>query len=384
MKRLAASLAVTWVAAMAGLALGRPAPATSSWYLQASTILLAIGLFASTSSIHLASLAQRLGSLLVAVSVGVLAKAAAISAVMVAVFRVPESLLLGLAVAQIDPLSVSALSRRGSLSARGRSFLAAWASFDDPVTVLLTLSLSAAVLSRTGSAGGGLSAGLAGGGAGGFALRLLGNLALAGVLWACWEALRRSRPLGRRDSPRARRAELVVDSAEIVLLLGALAAAVAWSLLFGLAVSGLFLRPRLLQRPRGERAREIVVDIAFYLAVVLLGLTLTRGVQLVPGVVLGVAAFFAQALVAPAIAWKAERGDRIRLAFAQQNGITAILLGLTLEPAFPGALGTIAPAILVVNVLHLGSKSLLDRLLPVSAEDERPELVTVENPVCAG
>ncbi|NUR64455.1 MAG: hypothetical protein HOQ47_01735, partial [Streptomyces sp.] len=54
--------------------------------------------------------------------------------------------------------------------------------------------------------------------------------------------------------------------------------------------------------------------------------------------------------------------DRVSLSLSQQNGITAIILALLLEPALPQAVAVIAPAILVVNLLHLGSNALRDRV----------------------
>jgi hypothetical protein len=362
MKRLTASLLLACAAAGANAVLEAPEFARAAWYTEISTWLLAIGLIGSTASISLDLLAGRVGTLLAAVSLGVIVKAALVAAVMLALFRTPQSLLLGIAVAQIDPLSVSALNRRGSLSSQGRSFLAAWASFDDPVTVLLTLALSAAVLSWSGSGGGGLPSGLAEGGAAGFGLRLVENLMLVLLLWVLWRVVHATAPGPDRRSPAAARRRLTVtDGLELVVLLLALVAAVRLSLLFGLALSGLFLRPRLFTRRRGELLRDRILDLAYYLAVVLLGFALSHGVDIVAGLALGVTAFLAQAVVAPPLVRRAAQADRLRLALAQQNGITAILLGLTLEPAFPGVLRTIAPAILVVNVLHLGSTALLDR-----------------------
>lgn len=388
MRRLVTSLALAAVAAAISTALGRPDFSHSALYTEFSTWLLAMGLLGSTATISLELLAGRFGALLAAVSLGVVAKAVVIGSGMALVFRTPQSALLGIAVAQIDPLSVSALNRRGSLTARGKTFLAAWASFDDPVTVLLTLSLSAAVLSWTGAQGVGLPGGLAEGGLRGFVASVLMNLLFTAVLWIIWRTVHAVGRRARRSAGGAptdtatptntgtRGPRPLTEWIELALLVMALAASVRLSLLFGLALSGLFLRPRILCRAKGEVFRERLLDLAYYLAVVMLGFALSHGVDLLGGVVLGGFAFLAQALVAPLLARRAESSDRIRLALAQQNGITAILLGLTLEPAFPGVLRTIAPAILVINVLHLGSTRLLDRrwpVIPAPARDHTPQ-----------
>ena len=47
---------------------------------------------------------------------------------------------------------------------------------------------------------------------------------------------------------------------------------------------------------------------------------------------------------------------------SQQNGITAIILALLLETVFPGTVAIVAPAILVISVLHLTSNTVLDRI----------------------
>ncbi len=51
-------------------------------------------------------------------------------------------LILGIVVAQIDPLSVASILRNPKMSIRVKSILAAWSSFDDPITVLLSLYFS--------------------------------------------------------------------------------------------------------------------------------------------------------------------------------------------------------------------------------------------------
>jgi hypothetical protein len=89
-----------------------------------------------------------------------------------------------------------------------------------------------------------------------------------------------------------------------------------------------------------------------------LGLLLTGGVEVVHGIVLGAAAFASQAMVAPVIARRLERVDRACLALGQQNGVTAIILALSLQPSFPRAVGIVAPAIVTVNVLHTVSNAL--------------------------
>ncbi|MFF5308212.1 hypothetical protein [Streptomyces massasporeus] len=97
-------------------------------YVVATGLLLAVGLYGSTHGIDLADLRRDLRGVVAAVTLGVVLKAALISGVMVLAFDRPEYLILGIVVAQIDPLSVTALSRDGHMSQRARSLLTAWAS----------------------------------------------------------------------------------------------------------------------------------------------------------------------------------------------------------------------------------------------------------------
>jgi len=79
-------------------------------------------------------------------------------------------------------------------------------------------------------------------------------------------------------------------------------------------------------------------------------------------VVLGIAAYVAQMLAGGFLSRGRSRMDRLYLAFSQQNGLTAIVLALVLEPDFPGAVAVIAPAIVVTNVLYAVGSAVVTRL----------------------
>jgi hypothetical protein len=132
-----------------------------------------------------------------------------------------------------------------------------------------------------------------------------------------------------------------------------LAFAVWHFLMLGLAIIGLFIRPDF------GKHLERATRAAFFCAVFALGLLLT-GVDLLPGLVLGVAAFGAQFVIAQVIARRHTTNDRGYLALGQQNGITAVILALLLQPDFPQTIGIVAPAILVVNVLHIAGNAYWD------------------------
>ncbi|WP_369245433.1 hypothetical protein [Streptomyces sp. R41] len=358
---------------VAGLVVDPSALVGTSGYVFGAGLLLAVGLYGSTYSIDLQAVRADVRGVVVAVTLGVVLKAALITGVMVLAFGRPEYLVLGIAVAQIDPLSVAALSRSGRMSPRARSLLAAWASFDDPMTVLLTLYVAGYAYTKAGHEG---TPAVAGGGARGYANGIALNAALlAGVLLLWWAGRRAGARMSA--SPRARRAGTALAG---LLVVAMLALAAGNMLMLAVAVAGLVVRTAAF-----DRTLDRAVGGAFLAAALALGLFLAQGVALLPGFVLGVAAFGAQAVVAlgvmPLFVRGLERRDWIALGLGQQNGITAILIALTLERDFPGTVSTVGPAVVTVNVLYGTSHVLLahsPRLRrtrgrrELVADDERP------------
>lgn len=334
-----------------GWALDVPVPVGSDAYVFGATLLLTVGLYGSTYTIDLKVLRADLRGVTVAVTLGVVLKAGLIAGTMMVLFRRPEDLVLGIAVAQIDPLSVAALVDRGRMSPRARSLLTAWASFDDPMTVLLTLYLAGHVHQAAGQGG---SPGISRTVGGDYATALaLDALLLAIVLMTRWAGRWTVARLPDARVSRRGREGCVALLIGAVLILGAM-----YQLMLGVALAGLLLRAKVLDKAVGR-----AIGGAFLLAFLTLGLLLAHGVRLWPGVVLGLAAFSAQAVVAlgviPLFVRGLERGDRIALGLGQQNGITAILIALTLERDFPGTVATVGPAVITANLVYGASQALL-------------------------
>lgn len=326
-------------------------------YLVTATALLAIGLFGSTYGIDVEFVRADARLVLNAVTVGVLVKAALISLVMFAVLRDPAAIVLGVAVAQIDPLSVAAAQRHARLSPRAKAILGAWSSLDDPVTAVLAVSL-ASVAVALGARGAATENPAVLDGAATIGAGLLGNALLLAALAAVWFWL--VRPLSRpgpdaggwtvRAATRRHAARVLA----VVVLVVAAAAAVHWVLLIGLAVAGLFYRPAL------DAVLPWLITAAFLVALVMLGLVLVDGVQWWRGVLLGAAAFAAQFIVGGLLTRRLPAGDRLRLALSQQNGLTAVVVALQLETMLPGMVAVVAPAVLTVNVIHLVANRALE------------------------
>ena len=321
------------------------------------TALLGFGLYASTRGIEIAEFRTHLRTVVLAVTLGVLAKAAFIFGVLYLVYREPDHVVLAIALAQIDPLSVAAVRLKSRMSDSAKALLAAWASFDDPITVLLTAYFTAFALGAHDTVGSGLTS---------FGTSLFWNAVLVAVAYLAhrvWRARHTS-----SDAPRPWPIRWAVRTGLLLLLLAAGFLAVRYALLLALAFIGLFFRPNL------GRSLDGLTQVALYTATFAVGVVLVGGLNIGTGVVLGVAAYAAQVVVALVLTIpKVWRGDRTRLALGQQNGLTAIILALLLEPNFPGTIAVVAPAIIVVNLLHALCNGLYDRFAPPVPDDgQRP------------
>ena len=345
-------------AVAAGLLVGRAAAgghfpdlttiSNSPLYAYGIVVLLATGLFASTSGIPLGEIRANIRTIVLAVTLGVAAKAALVGAVMYAAYRSPAYLLLGIAVAQIDPLSVTAMLRFTPMSRQAETILRAWSSFDDPVTVLMTVYLAIPVLRADGSLPRHAPSGILVDGSG-WSVYLIGlgaNLAFAAVAGAAWFGIRRLRQVGGTWAVDPTRA------LGVYLLVVLFVTAVRYDLLLGMAVVGLYVRPGI------DRFLEKVTAVAYYAAIAMVGLLLYHGTDFAAGVLLGVTAFVGQMAVGYLITGRLPRRDRARIALGQQNGLTAASLGLALQPYFSRAVPIIGVAIIVVNTVYIAANAL--------------------------
>lgn len=291
-----------------------------SFYEPFTYALLAVGLYGSVYGIHLAELQNHRRIVLQAVTFGVLLKTIIIGATLYLVTRNVSAFLLGLTVAQIDPLSVANLlhGESSKLSSRAKTILGAWSSFDDPMTVLLSIYALYFFIPRseTGTLIGSVIP---------FFLGLAQNLLFVLVVYFLYKLLKQN------------------HIALMVLLFLSFVVAVAFHWVLGIAIIGLFLRPKISQL-------SYIVSAAFYIAVLLLGFLLVDGVYWVNGLVLGIGAILAQFMVGLFLARDLPRDERLYLAFAQQNGITAMILALFFERDLPTTVGVVAPAIIFINL----------------------------------
>jgi hypothetical protein len=126
----------------------------------------------------------------------------------------------------------------------------------------------------------------------------------------------------------------------------------------------------------GGKLGELLTSTALYGATFLLGVLLAEGVDWRGGLVLGITTYASQMVVAWLVVWlsalitpvgKKQNAFSPRevwhLALAQQNGITAIVLALVLQPMVPIAVATISLAIVVVNLTQFCANWLFDTVV---------------------
>lgn len=323
----------------------------TGWYSIVIATLLAIGLYASTYGIDLKEARKHIKIILSAVTIGVLVKSAITGATLALIFQDPFFFILGVAVAQIDPLSVAGLLRGNRMSKKAKTILASWASFDDPVTVILSLYVPLLLMQFTGLDLGSISNTSASGESFIAYIRELGlNLGLAAQAFCLYTVI--------RFYARKIKAWIAagVSLASYILLAVTFSVSIVYFMMLGIALIGLFLRP-----PKIDRFIDGTIKGALWIATFLLGLLLLDEVHIWQGVALGIMAYIAQIIVGFILTHKLNKKDSWHIAFAQQNGITAIILALLFEPIHPGTVAIVAPAIIVINTLHWACNHIIDR-----------------------
>jgi sodium/hydrogen exchanger family protein len=329
-----------WLAALlalvvAGYVLGRQsAPSTPGLLIAA---LLVIGLYAAASGIDLKEAWKNRRLVGLAITIGVIAKAIIIGGVCWLLTGSPTGLIAGVVFSQIDPLSVSALRKSFRMSPRAKHVIALWATFDDPISVLLSQYLLPFTVGLAGSiALTAMSGSLIGWGG-----VVIANLAVAVITYTAWCATKHLRHS---------------HGIELLILAAVMAVAICFSLVLSIAITGLFLRPL------SDKLVERGVLIAYGLSAMLIGTLLIHGVNLGLGALVGIVAYATHYVVSEVLTRQQnlDPRDRLHLGLGQQSGITACNLILLFAAAAPEMVAICAPALVVVNTLHLAANALLD------------------------
>jgi NhaP-type Na+/H+ or K+/H+ antiporter len=318
------------------------------WYLLTVAVLLAAGLYSSTFSISIAEARTHVRLILKAITIGVFLKALIIGGILAFSLNNPFGFILGIIVAQIDPLSTAALMKGNRMSESAKSILAAWSSFDDPMTVILSLYAPVFVAMMIGIDWQPIRGSVHEFGVTGYIMETGINLLFAASIFILWQLM-------KRHSKATNYVVIALIALGMYgLLIGSLSIAVYYFWMLGIAILGLFMRPPI------KIAISRVVRWALSIAAILLGILLVNGINIWTGIILGFSTYAAQIIVGFLLTGKLSMRDRLHIAFAQQNGITAIILSLLFESYYPGTVAIIAPAIIVVNTVHSVSNKILD------------------------
>jgi hypothetical protein len=291
-------------------------------------MLLATGLYASVAAIDTGRLKHDTGLILRVVTIGVALKTLVIGSVVYLFIQDWTAFAFAVIVAQIDPLAVGALTNQksGRLGKRSKNILLAWASFDDPVTVVIAVLISTYLLSATLPNGSE------------YIFLQLGNLIIPAIAYFV------SRFFGNHK---------YINSA-ILFIVFAISIWYGWML--AVAISGLFLRPF------SGRITTTAVSAAFVISLLLVGAYLVFPVNMQLVFVLAFAAVTGQIIATLLLARELESRERLFVAFAQQNGITALILALFFARLIPNIVEIVALSVFVINVIHFLAFSTLDAI----------------------
>ena len=334
-------------------------------------VALGIGLFSSTFGIDLQTMRTsdwRVVAL--AVTVGVFIKAAIIGGTLwlTSMWLGSASLVflvLGLEMAQMDPVAMAALAGKRRMSERADNLARAVSSLDDPVTVLLTILL--VVGQRVFGFDLGVTITNIGvDNAPSYGVYLWLNIAfMTSMVWIWQLAYRGGRTW------------------KLVFTLGLIACAIiigaSWYWMFGLALMGIYLRPEETLYNHVGKALDWAARGAFAVTGVVAGSLLFGASggekfvsQLLWGLGLGFMAFVSQMIVGyiMTIGGGYTSQDRWYFACSHQNGLTATMLGVSTE-----TMPFVIPGIVMTHVLHGTAMVLLNRRYkPVVSANAQPQL----------
>jgi len=292
-----------------------------------ASILLATGLYVSVAGIQTDKVREDGISLTLAVVFGVGIKIALLFSILSAFFSWTESAALSVIFAQVDPLSTGVVLGRSRLSLRGKNFIQAWASFDDPITTLVALAI----------------------------IGTPGNFDMQEAIAVGWVATSACL-LGIAALRRWGSGSQLVGLVSHLLAAGTIVLSVQFEFFFASALLGLFFRPAWVYRISGQ-----YLLFAYLVAFGLVGVSVNRQEQWIQGFLLALLATLAHASVSAIFAQSLSRLDRVLIAAGQQSGLTALILTLTFLDAGVDVVDVAAPAILGSIVLYYATNQVLSQ-----------------------
>lgn len=284
---------------------------------------LVIGLYGSVVGIDLNAIQKRRRLAIIVITVAVPLQILATAGLMWLIEPVSVSILVAVAMTQIDPLSVDTLLRdKDRMSEESKGILRVWASFDDPVTVLFGFLILLPLVTGEGSIVDVQS----------FTLYLAGNLVPAGLIYL----LKRYSSL--LDNKILETIVLIVVLVYAFFIEGYLLAAIA----------GLLLRPL------PERFFSRAIFVLYHIIVFTVGMSLVAyGINWRLGFLIAVIEFFVIQPATTLIVFNGKPSDLLRISYAQQNGLTTLLMGIAFEALGIRILDILLPGIIIVNLMNL-------------------------------
>lgn len=353
--------------------------AIEAWivYIVVVRFLLTGGLYAATYGITWREFSRRdIRIIGLAITIGVLGKSAAIGFCLMGIFGDPHHILIGVALAQIDPLIITLLTRGERLSEDAKRILLSWASFDDPVTVVITALLLPLWFSTTE----GISFQVNWEGIVSIPVQIVLALFIVAVYLGLIKII--TNLLKRKGTEMTFFVEgtpiftspynkwilagvFGVVGIIFFILMSTLLLFGFFLLMLGVGIIGCLVRPQEI-----SNIIDVAVTWTFRAVSILLGVMFFTSIKtggdiahyLWIGLIAGMLAYWAQVIAGFALTGGLPWKDRVHIAFAQMNGLTAANLALVLEPMIPGAVVIILTAIIVIYVHNMICNRIIDNI----------------------
>jgi NhaP-type Na+/H+ or K+/H+ antiporter len=290
-------------------------------------IILAVGLYGAVFGIDINEFKKNFKFIFNIVTIGVIFKVLFVGSIMYIFTNNPLSFLLATVIAQIDPVSVASLDNaKSKLSEKGKTILRAWAAFDDPITVVLAISISMIILSIQNSP---LD----------ILYNELRNILFASIIYIIYII-------------KTEKNNFFLN----LLLLISFIVSIYFELFLAIAIIGLFLRPKLFFLDK-------IIYILFLIVSFIIGILINNGVNILDGIILGILTIIAQTVTTFILGKTLIQYDKYRLSLAQQSGITAITLSLFLSIKHDNIISTIIVAIITINILYIILNLILEKFI---------------------
>jgi NhaP-type Na+/H+ or K+/H+ antiporter len=310
---------------------------------------LVIGLYGSVVGIDLVAIKPHWKRAILIITLAVPIKIIATGILTYLIFPINITWLVAVAISQIDPLSVETLiNNKKRMSETAKSLLRVWASFDDPVTVIFGFLVLLPLVAGTNL---GLDFST-------YMIGLAANLLPAVLVFFLMRFLKRyktdysvSEHVSSQDlNPALRK----VNNRQRIIYYTIIAVALVYAFATGsylfAAITGLLVRiPE-----QDHKLLSSVISVLYSIVVLIVGMSLyTSGIDIAFGLVLAFVAFFIVQPSSAILFFKGRRLDVLRIAFAQQNGLTTLLIGLAFQAVGFDVLPILIPAIVCINLMNL-------------------------------